>query len=121
MLDRNLKENRFIFVLKRLDQDGLYKKFDNLKVFFNCSLQDSDLGKILLPSVDELAEFVNGNNERCNSHIEHQLSCNIVIARDILIISMVMYHNVVLLIVTITITDIVLKIGRFLILNKIRE
>ena len=107
--------------MERLDQDGLYKTFDDLKVAFNCQVQDSNLGKIFKASVDELAEFVNGNNERCNSHIEHQLSCNIVIARDILIISMVMYHNVVLLIVTITITDIVLKIGRFLILNKIRE
>ena len=33
MLDRNLKENNFLFLFERLDQDGLYKQFDGLKVF----------------------------------------------------------------------------------------
>ena len=59
--------------MERLDQDVLYKQFDNLKVVFNCPLQDSDLGKILKLSIDELAEFVNSNNESYNSRIENRL------------------------------------------------
>ena len=75
MVDSNLKDNRFIFVLKRLYQDGLYKKFDDLKVVFNCPVQDSDLGKILKPSDDELVQSFNGNNESYNTSIENRLSC----------------------------------------------
>ena len=63
--------------MERLDQDGLYKTFDDLKVAFNCQVQDSNLGKIFKASVDELAEFVNGNNESYNTCIENRLSCNI--------------------------------------------
>ena len=71
MLDRNLKDNRFFFVLERLYQDGLYKKIDDLKVVFNYPVQDSDLGKILNPSVDELTGFVNDDNVSYNTHIEN--------------------------------------------------
>ena len=65
MLDSNLKDNRFI------------KQFDDLKVVFNCLVQYSDLGKILKPSDDELAESFNSNNESCNTRIENRLLCNI--------------------------------------------
>ena len=77
MLDKNLKDNRFIFDLKRLYQDGLYKQFDDLKLVFNCPVHDSELGKILISSDDELADSFNDNNERYNNRIENQLSCNI--------------------------------------------
>ena len=77
MLDKNLKDNLFIFVLERLDQDELYKQFDDLKVVFNCIVHDSELGKISIPSDDEIAESFNGNDEIYNTRIENRLSCNI--------------------------------------------
>ena len=77
MLDSNLKDNRFIFVFESLDQDGLYKQFDDINVVFNCPVQDSELDKILKPSDDELAESFNSNNERYNTRIGNRLSCNI--------------------------------------------
>ena len=46
-------------------------------VLFNWPVQDFDLGKNLKPRVDELAEFVNHNNESYNTPIENILSCNI--------------------------------------------
>ena len=77
MLDKNLKDNLFIFVLERLDQDELYEQFDDLKVFFNCIVHDSELGKISIPSDDEIAESFNGNDKIYNTRIENRLSCNI--------------------------------------------
>ena len=43
---------------------GCKKTFDDLKVVFNYPVHDSELGKILIPSDDELAEYFHGNNER---------------------------------------------------------
>jgi len=69
--------NQFLFVLERFDQVGLYKQFDDLKVIFNIIVHDSELGKILIPSDDELAESFNSNNEKYNTRIENRLTCNI--------------------------------------------
>ena len=55
---------------------GVYKQFDDLKVVFNIKVHDSELGKILIPSDDELAESFNSNNEKYDTRIENRLSCN---------------------------------------------
>ena len=71
-------------------------------------------------SVDELAEFIAVNNERYNTRMENRLSCIFVISTNILVISMVMHPNIVLLSVTIIITEIVWKIKSCFIFKKIR-
>ena len=52
-------------------------QFDDLKVIFNILVQDSELVKILIPSDDELAKSLNGNNEKYNTRVENRLTCNI--------------------------------------------
>ena len=77
MLESNTKENRIIFVLERLDKDRLYNQFNDLKVGFNCSFHDSELGKILKPSDIELSDFVKGMTEKYYHRVEARLSCHI--------------------------------------------
>ena len=77
MLDNNLRDNRIVFVLERLDKTGLYDQFNELKIVYNCKFQDYELGNILEPNDEELSEFVKGNNDKYNHRIEARLSCNI--------------------------------------------
>ena len=64
------------FVLERLDKDGLYNHFNDLQVVFNCTFQDSELGKILRPSTTEISDFVKGKTETYY-RFEARLLCHI--------------------------------------------
>ena len=50
----------------------------------------------LKPSVDELADFVNENNESYNTRIENRFHVIIIISTNILIMSMGVHQNFVL-------------------------
>ena len=64
------------FVLESLDKDGVYKQFNDLKIFFNCTFHDSELGKILIPSDIELFDFIKGKTETYYRRVKNRLSCS---------------------------------------------
>ena len=121
MLESNTKENRIIFVLERLDKDRLYNQFNDLKVGFNCSFHDSELGKILKPSDIELSDFVKGMTEKYYHRVEARLSCHNTMNINISIPQMVIYRNFVISTITISTMEIVLNIGRILNFNRMME
>ena len=74
MLESNTKDNRVVFVLERLDKGALYNHFNDLKVGFNCTFYNSELGKILRPSDIKLSDFVKGKIEIYHRRVEARLS-----------------------------------------------
>ena len=77
LLDRRSIENDFVFVLEKLNKNELKEQFEDHNVVFQCNIRDGELGKIKIPTLDELSLIRKGNFDVYNKRLVDRLACNI--------------------------------------------